>query len=55
MKDRPGKPRPQPGTLQEPEPVRKSPAILRYGEPDWYISHIAVFTTAGAITWSSFT
>ena len=50
MKDHPEKPQPQPGNPREPETARESSAILRYGETDWYIFHIVVFTTAGVIT-----
>ena len=50
MRDLPDTRQPQPGNPREPETARKPSAILRYRETDWYIFHIAVFTTAGAIT-----
>ena len=50
MRDHPEKPQPQPGNPREPETARESSVILRYGETDWYIFHIVVFTMAGVIT-----
>ena len=50
MRELPDAREPQPGNPRELETARESPAILRYGETDWYIFHIVVFTTAGSIT-----
>ena len=50
MKDHPEATDPPSDNLGEPETARESSVILRYGETDWYIFHIVVFTMAGVIT-----
>ena len=50
MKDHPEATDPPSDNPGEPETARESSVILRYGETDWYIFHIVVFTMAGVIT-----